>query len=47
MLKDKVAEECSEPDLHFDLFNINQLLIKAYNGKSPNTEASIIDVEII
>jgi hypothetical protein len=46
MLKDKVAEEYREPALHFDLFNINQLLFKAYNGIFPNTEASIIDLEI-
>ncbi len=47
MLKDKIAEEYREPALHFDLYNINQLLHKAYNGKFPNTEATIIDLEII
>lgn len=47
MLKDKVAEEYREPALHLDLFCINQLLYKAYNGKFPNTEASIIALEII
>ncbi len=46
MLKDKVAEEYREPALHLDLFCINQLLYKAYNGKFPNTEASIIDLEV-
>jgi hypothetical protein len=46
MLKDKVAEEYAEPALHFDLFNVNQLLYKAYNGIFPNTEASIINLEI-
>jgi len=45
-LKDKVAEEYAEPALHYDLFNINQLLYKAYNGTFPNTEASIIHLEI-
>jgi hypothetical protein len=45
-LKDKVAEEYAEPALHFDLFNVNQLLYKAYNGIFPNTEASIINLEI-
>jgi hypothetical protein len=44
MQGDKVAEDYSDPALHFDLFNINQLLYKAYNGKFPNTEASIITV---
>jgi hypothetical protein len=47
MMKDKVAEEYPEPALHLDLFCINQLLFKAYNGKFPNTEASIIDMEVI
>ena len=42
MLLNKVAEQYSEPDFHFDLFNINQFLRKAYNGKFPNTEATII-----
>jgi len=46
MSKDKVAEEYPEPALHFDLFNINQLLFKGYNGTFPNTEASIITLEI-
>lgn len=46
MLKDKVAEEYREPALHLDLFCINQLLYKAYNGKFPNTEASIILMEV-
>jgi hypothetical protein len=47
MLKDKIAEEYREPALHLDLFCINQLLYKAYNGKFPNTEASIIELEVI
>lgn len=42
MLAEKVAEQYAEPALHFDLFNINQFLRKAYNGKFPNTEASVI-----
>ncbi len=46
MINDKVAEEYPEPALHFDLFNVNQLLFKAYNGTFPNTEASIINMEI-
>lgn len=46
MMGDKVAEEYPEPDLHFDLFNINQLLFKAYNGTFPNTEASVIEIEL-
>ncbi len=42
MLISKVAEQYSEPAFHFDLFNINQFLRKAYNGKFPDTEAIII-----
>lgn len=45
MIEDKVAEEYPEPELHFDLFNINQLLQKAYGGTFPNTTASIIEIE--
>lgn len=44
MLEDKVAEEYADPALHFDLFNINQLLYKAFKGIFPNTEATIISV---
>jgi hypothetical protein len=46
MLKDKIAEEYPEPALHFDLFNVNQLLHRAYNGTFPNTEATIIDFQL-
>jgi hypothetical protein len=46
MMKDRVAEEYPEPALHLDLFSVNQLLYKAYNGKFINTEASIIDLEV-
>lgn len=42
MTLDKVSEEYPDPELHFDLFNINQLLYRAYNGKFPNTEATIV-----
>ncbi len=47
MLDDKVAEEYPDPALHFDLFNINQLLYKAYNGTFPNTEATIITLNYL
>lgn len=46
MLTDKVAEEYPDPAFHFDLFNINQLLFKAYNGRFPNTEATILRMRI-
>jgi hypothetical protein len=42
MTMDKVSEEYPDPELHVDLFSVNQLLYRAYNGKFPNTEATII-----
>jgi hypothetical protein len=46
MLEDKVAEEYPDTTLHYDLYNVNQLLNKAYNGKFPNTVATIIHAEL-
>lgn len=46
MLEDKVAEEFADISLHYPLFNINQLLFEAYNGKFPKTLASVIDIEL-
>ena len=46
MLVDKISEEYPEIGLHKSLFNINQLLYKAFNGKFPNTKATIVDFEI-
>ncbi len=43
MERDRVAEEYPEPSLHYDLFNINQLLYKAFNGVFPNTEATKLE----
>lgn len=43
MLLDKISEEYPEIELHYDLFNINQLLFKAYNGKFPNAKATIVN----
>lgn len=47
MLLDKVSEEYPEIDLHYDLFNINQLLHKAYNGKFPNAKAIVADFSMV
>ena len=47
MLIDKVSEEYPEIDLHYDLFNINQLLFKAYNGKFPNAKATVLDFSMV
>jgi hypothetical protein len=45
MLIDKVCEEYPEINLHSDLFSVNQLLHKLYNGKFPNAKA--ISIEIV
>lgn len=47
MLEEKVAEQYADPSYHYDLFNINQLLFKAFKGKFPNTEASVILMQVI
>jgi hypothetical protein len=46
MLEDKISEEYADIALHHELFNINQLLFKAYNGTFPNAKATLIDFEI-
>jgi hypothetical protein len=46
MLREKVSENYSDIYIHQDLFNINQLLYKAYNGKFPLTRVSIVQFEI-
>lgn len=42
MLIDKVCEEYPEIHMQGALFNVNQLLFKAYNGKFPNAKASVV-----
>ncbi len=46
MLREKVAENYSDIFIHRTLFNINQLLFKAFNGKFPNTKAQLLDFEL-
>jgi len=46
MLEDKIVEEYPAIEYHERLFYANQLLFKGYNGKFPNTFASIIDCTI-
>ena len=46
MLLDKISEEYSDISLHYELYNINQLLHKAYNGTFPSAKATIIELEI-
>ncbi|TDB59565.1 hypothetical protein [Arundinibacter roseus] len=45
MQLDKISEEYPEIPLHHPLFNINQLLYKAFNGKFPHAKASLIAFE--
>ncbi|BAO56630.1 hypothetical protein [Nonlabens marinus] len=42
MLKENVAEKHSDISLHSRLFDVNELLYKAYNGKFPHAKASVI-----
>ncbi|XMO87201.1 hypothetical protein AAFN75_02720 [Algibacter sp. AS12] len=46
MLLDKISEEYADISFHHELFNVNQLLHKAYNGTFPNAKATIIEFEI-
>lgn len=46
MLRGKSFENHSEIDLHHDLFNINQLLYKAYNGKFPQGQVNRVQFEL-
>ncbi|TVQ06611.1 MAG: hypothetical protein EA361_19510 [Bacteroidetes bacterium] len=46
MLREKVAENYSDIFIHRTLFNINQLLFKAFNGKFPNTKAVLLSFEL-
>ena len=46
MLRVKVSENYTDIFLHQDLFNINQLLYEAYNGKFPQARVNIVQFEI-
>jgi len=46
MLREKVSENYSDIYTHKSLFNINQLLYKAYNGKFPLTKAIVLEFEM-
>lgn len=46
MLKENVAEHYSDISFHSRLFDINEFLYKAYNGKFPHAMASVIKVKI-
>ncbi|MCX7551905.1 hypothetical protein [Xanthomarina sp. F2636L] len=46
MLLDKISEEYADISLHYELYKINQLLYKAYNGTYPNAKATLIEFEM-
>ncbi|MGM0621890.1 MAG: hypothetical protein ACQETJ_12640 [Bacteroidota bacterium] len=46
MLRVKVSETYTDIQLHQDLFNINQLLYEAYNGKFPQVSVNIVEFEL-
>jgi len=46
MLLDKISEEYPDISLHYILFNINQLLFKAFNGTFPNAKATLLEFSI-
>ena len=46
MLLDKISEEYADISMHHQLFNINQLLHKAYNGTFPKAKATLVEFEI-
>ena len=46
MLQDKISEEYADINYHHELFHVNQLLYKAYNGNFPNAKASIFEFEL-
>jgi len=46
MLLDKISEEYPDISLHYGLYNINQLLFKAFNGTFLNTKATMLDFNI-
>lgn len=46
MIEDSATEEFADISLHYALFNINRLLYNAFNGKFPNTKASVVTLNL-
>jgi hypothetical protein len=46
MLREKISENYSDIYIHKFLFEVNQLLYKAYNGKYPLTKANLVEFEL-
>jgi hypothetical protein len=47
MQREKGSENYSDIYIHKILFDVNQLLYKAYNGKFPNAKANVIGFELL
>jgi len=46
MTREKVSEKYADIYIHKTLFNINELLYKAYNGKFPAARATVVEFEM-
>lgn len=46
MQEDKISEEYPDMALQHELYNVNQFLFKAYNGKFPNCKAIEVDLTL-
>lgn len=46
MTREKVSEKYADIYIHKTLFNINELLYKAYNGKFPAAKATVVEFEM-
>ena len=46
MQEDKASEEYPDIFLHHELFNVNQLLFKSFNGRFPNCKAVAINFDL-
>ena len=47
MQHDKISEEYPDIPLHYQLYNVNQLLRAAYNGTFPNTKAVMVEFDLL
>lgn len=46
MTRENVSEKYADIYIHKTLFNINELLYKAYNGKFPSAKATVVEFEM-
>ena len=45
MVEEKIWEEYADLSMHEEFFNVTQILYDAYNGKFPNPEAVVMNIE--